>query len=289
MKTVTQGEVSEHELIRMMVGREITNVFPKRTVEIGEPVLTVENLCAERAFRNISFEARRGEIFGIGGLVGAHRTEVLEALFGVRPITGGKVYLHGRPFTPHNPRDAIRHRIAFVTEDRRKSGLVLCLPVMENLNLINAQRGGTFGYLKWKSLQKVAQKLQGSLGIKLKSLGQLVSTLSGGNQQKVVLGKWLEFDPAVVLFDEPTRGIDVGAKTEIYSLMGELAARGAAVVMVSSELSELVSVTDRIMVMREGEMTGTLERKDATQERIMSLAALRTADVHPGGTEGNAS
>jgi ABC-type sugar transport system ATPase subunit len=281
VKTVNNADVKEQDLINMMVGRELTNVYPKTDVEIGEPVLRVEGLASENTFHGVSFDVRRGEIFGIGGLVGARRTEVLEALFGVRPVTKGRIFLKGKEFHPGSPLNAIRHRIAFMTEDRKKSGLVLCLSVNENVNMINAQRKSVLGYLNWKQLLGIARKQQKALNIKLNSLEQMVRTLSGGNQQKVALAKWLEFEPDVILFDEPTRGIDIGAKTEIYSIIGELARRGAAIVMVSSELPELISIADRILVMREGEMRGIIDKKDATQESIMSLAALKdTAGAH---------
>jgi len=166
-----------------------------------------------------------------------------------------------------------------VTEDRKKSGLVLCLPVFENINLINAQKKSAFGYLDWRQLTRVAEKQRKALNIRLSRIEQTVATLSGGNQQKVALAKWLEFEPDVILFDEPTRGIDIGAKTEIYHILGALAARGTAIIMVSSELPELLSVADRIMVLREGEMKGIVRRDEATQELIMSLAALNHRDT----------
>jgi ribose transport system ATP-binding protein len=272
--TVNQADVTGQELINMMVGRELNNVYPKRNVKIGEPVLSVENLASEGAFRGVSFEVRKGEIFGIGGLVGSKRTEILEALFGRRKITEGRILLHGKPFVPKNPINAIQHKIAFITEDRKKSGLVGCLPVSENLNMVNAQGNGKWGCLSWKKLLGLAHKQKEALNIKVSKLTQVVNTLSGGNQQKVVLGKWLDFEPDVILFDEPTRGIDIGAKTEIYNIMGALAEKGVAIIMVSSELPELISVADRIMVMSEGKMKGVLDQKDATQESIMTLAAL---------------
>ena len=270
------GDITEQDMIAMMVGRDITNVYPKRSVEIGECVLRVENLSSEDTFRNISFEIHRGEIFGVGGLVGAKRTELMEALYGMRPITGGKIYLGEKEFVPKGPRDSIRHKIAFITEDRKKSGLVPILPVLENINLINAQEKSTLGYLNWKRLQTIAERQQRRLDIKLTKLSQAVNTLSGGNQQKVVLGKWMEFKPDIILFDEPTRGIDIGAKTEIYNIMGDWAEQGVAIIMVSSELPELVSVADRIMVMHEGEMKGIVSREEASQERIMSMATLKS-------------
>jgi len=270
--TVNNSDVTEKDLITMMVGRELKNVYPKREVPIGEVVLRVENLTSGELFKGISFEVRKGEIFGIGGLVGSRRTETLEALFGMRPITDGKIYLNGEEFHPKNPQQAIKHRIAFVTEDRKKTGLVPCLPVHENINLVNAQQPSFAGYLNWSKLKAVANIHRKTLNIRVSRIEQIVSSLSGGNQQKVALAKWLDFSPDVIIFDEPTRGIDIGAKTEIYSIMGELAARGAAIVMVSSELPELISVADRIMVMQEGRMKGILSKVETTQENVMSLA-----------------
>ncbi len=270
--TVNASEVTTQDLINMMVGREMTNVYPKRQVELGDVVLKVEDLSSD-VFEHVSFEVRSGEIVGIGGLVGAKRTELMEALFGLRKITGGKIYVKGKEYNPNSPRSAIKHGIAFVTEDRKKTGLVLCLPVYENVNMVNADTMHKFGVLNWKDLQNVARSHRDKLNIRLANLGQTASTLSGGNQQKVALAKWLDFEPEIILFDEPTRGIDIGAKTEIYSIMGDLAAQGVAVVMVSSELPELISVTDQIVVMCEGKMTGIVPHSEATQERIMTLAA----------------
>ncbi len=277
--TVNKADVTERDLIHMMVGRELTHLYPKTSVPLEEPTLRVENLSSGSAFRGISFDVRKGEIFGIGGLIGAKRTEVLEAIFGLRKITSGRIFLKGKEFTPKNPLHAIRNKIAFVTEDRKRSGLVLCLPVYENINLINAQKKTVFGYVDWRRLIQVAERQKKALNIKLSRIGQTVGTLSGGNQQKVALAKWLEFEPDVILFDEPTRGIDIGAKTEIYNIMGALAARGTAIIMVSSELPELLSVADRIMVLREGEMKGIVRREEATQEMIMSLAALKHTGI----------
>jgi ABC-type sugar transport system ATPase subunit len=270
--TVYNSDVTEKDLITMMVGRELKNVYPKREVPIGDVVLRVENLTSGELLKGISFDVHKGEIFGIGGLVGSRRTETLEALFGMRPITEGKIFLNGVEFHPTNPRQAIKHKIAFVTEDRKKSGLVLCLPVHENINMVNAQQPSFAGYLNWSKLKAVANNHRKTLNIRVSSIEQIVSSLSGGNQQKVALAKWLDFSPEVIIFDEPTRGIDIGAKTEIYSIMGELAARGTAIVMVSSELPELISVADRILVMQEGRMKGIVSKREATQEYVMSLA-----------------
>ncbi|HSQ26308.1 MAG TPA: sugar ABC transporter ATP-binding protein [Anaerolineales bacterium] len=270
--TVNNTDVKERDLINMMVGRELTNVYPKREVPIGDVVLKVENLSSNTLVQGISFEVRKGEILGIGGLVGSRRTEMLETLFGLRPITEGKIYLNGKELHPRNPRHVIQNGIAFVTEDRKKSGLVLCLPVYENINMVNVQRPSFFGYLNWNKLKEIAQAHRKTLNIRVSRIEQVVNSLSGGNQQKVALAKWLDFAPKLIIFDEPTRGIDIGAKTEIYSIMGELAARGTAILMVSSELPELISVADRILVMQEGHMKGIVEKADMTQEHVISLA-----------------
>ena len=270
--TMDQKDVTDEKLISMMVGRDITNVFPKREVPLGEVVLRLDRICCKGVFSDVSFEVRKGEIVGIGGLVGAKRTEVLETIFGLRRTTGGKMYVNGAEYAPKSPVDAIRRKIAFVTEDRKKSGLVLCLPVYENLSMLNAQKKSRMGVIDWKGMRALARRQKEALSIRLHSMDQLIRTLSGGNQQKVALGKWMDFDPAILLFDEPTRGIDIGAKAEIHTIMGELAARGVAIIMVSSELPELISVTDHIVVMREGVVTGTMKRGEATQESVMSLA-----------------
>ena len=274
--TVNNADVVEQDLINMMVGRELTNVYPKREVPIGDVVLKVEDLSSNELLKGISFEVRKGEILGIGGLVGSRRTEMLETLFGLRPITAGKIYLNGKELNPKNPRHVIQNHIAFVTEDRKKNGLVLCLPVHENINMVNVQRPSFAGYLNWPKLKDNANRHRKTLNIRLSKIEQIVSSLSGGNQQKVALAKWLDFAPQVIIFDEPTRGIDIGAKTEIYSIMGELAARGTAILMVSSELPELISVADRILVMQEGRMKGIVEKHEMTQGRVMSLATQKT-------------
>lgn len=270
--TVDNSKITEKELITMMIGRDLLNVYPKREVPPGEVVLKVENLASDDLLKGISFEVRKGEIFGIGGLIGSKRTEILEVLFGLRPQTAGRIFLGGREYHPMNPREAIKHGIAFVTEDRKKTGLVLCSPVYENINLINAQSPSPGGYLNWPKFKAIADVHRKALHIRVSSLDQAISSLSGGNQQKVALAKWLDFSPQVIIFDEPTRGIDIGAKTEIYSIMGDLAARGAAVVMVSSELPELIRMSDRIMVMQDGQMRGIISREEATQELVMNLA-----------------
>lgn len=274
--TVNNSDVTEDDLITMMVGRELTHGYPKREVPIGEVILRVENLTSGELIKGISFDVHKGEIFGIGGLVGSRRTETLETLFGMRPITDGKIFLKGKEFIPKNPGQAIKNGIAFVTEDRKKSGLVLCLPVHENINMVNVQKPSFMGYLNWPKLKSIANSYRKSLDIRVNKIEQIVGLLSGGNQQKVALAKWLDFSPQVIIFDEPTRGIDIGAKKEIYLIMGELAARGTAIVMVSSELPELLSVADRILVLQDGRMKGIVSKEEANQEYVMSLATQKT-------------
>lgn len=285
--TVNNSDVTESDLINMMVGRELKNVYPKREVPIGDIVLKVENLASGELVKGISFDVRKGEILGIGGLVGSRRTEMLETLFGMRPITDGKIFLNGKEFHPKSPRDSIKQRIAYVTEDRKKTGLVTCLPVYENINIVNVQRPSPLGYLDWSKLKEVANRHRKTLNIRVTKIEQIVSSLSGGNQQKVALAKWLDFAPEVIIFDEPTRGIDIGAKTEIYAIMGELAAQGTAIIMVSSELPELISVADRILVMQEGRMKGIVIKGEMTQECVMSLATRKNQESPHLSCEGN--
>ncbi len=271
--TLVRDEFSDEKIIKMMVGREITNIYPKTVVEIGDVILEVKNLTSvDNRFRNISFKLRKGEILGISGLVGAGRSELLEAIFGLRKIKEGEIYYNNKKIFIKDPRYAISRGITFVTEDRKRTGLVPYFSVRENINLINSQYNNFLGVLKGNLLNKIAIKYQKRLNIKLRSLSQIITTLSGGNQQKVALAKWLEIEPKVILFDEPTRGIDIGAKAEIYKIMGELAAKGIGIIMVSSELPELLSVTDRVLVMRQGAIVAELESKNTSQEEIMKYA-----------------
>lgn len=275
--TVEAASTTSQELISMMVGRSLENAYPKAHVELGETILEVQDLCSD-VFENVSFSVRRGEICGIGGLVGAKRTEILECIFGMRPIKSGKIFVYGKEFVPRHERDAIEQEIAFVTEDRKKNGLVLCLPVEDNVNIINADKiCSKRGIIHYKMFRTLAEKYRKSLNIRLANVKQPVSTLSGGNMQKVVIAKWMETNPQIILFDEPTRGIDIGAKAEIYSIMAEFVKKGAAIVMVSSELPELISVTDKIVVMCEGKMTGVVPHEEVTQEGIMELASAQIA------------
>jgi len=266
--TLERGAFDVDQIIHMMVGRPIENAYPKREAPIGEVALRVNGLAGDR-FRDVSFEVRRGEILGISGLVGAGRTEILDSLFGCIPIRSGSVELFDQPYTPTTPASAIAAGLAYVTENRRKTGLVLCRPVDENINLIDLRHTRGLRPVRRKRFAKNAEKYKNELDIRLNSVRQLTSTLSGGNQQKTVVAKWLLTEPKVVFFDEPTRGIDVKAKAGIYDLIGEMVARQLAVVMVSSELPELLSISDRIVVMCEGRQTATLHTRETTQEEIM--------------------
>ncbi|MGC8862764.1 MAG: sugar ABC transporter ATP-binding protein [Armatimonadota bacterium] len=266
------AETSRDDIIRMMVGRELTEKIPKVAAKPGEVALEVRGLNRAGVLKDISFAVRHGEVLGIAGLVGAGRTEVARAIFGADPIDGGEIRLDGRPVTIRSPRDAIRLGIGLVTEDRKALGLVLGMAVRENVTLANLGALSRLGFISRRREREVANRFVEDLMIKTPSVEQAVQNLSGGNQQKVVLAKWLYTQSKVLIFDEPTRGIDVGAKTEIYQLMNRLAEHGVAIIMISSELPEILGMSDRILVMHEGQIPGELSRDEATQEKIMSLA-----------------
>jgi ribose transport system ATP-binding protein len=266
------GAVDRDEIIRMMVGRELKESIPKQPATAGEIVLEVRGLTRAGVFQEISFNVRRGEVVGLGGLVGAGRTEVARAIFGADPLDGGEVLLEGRPVRIHSPRDAIRMGIGLVPEDRKLLGLILGMAIRENVTLANLEAVAPAGFIRPGRERAVAQKYIQDLTIRTPSGEQTVRNLSGGNQQKVVLAKWLFTDSKFLIFDEPTRGIDVGSKVEIYQLMNALTAKGAGILMISSELPELLGMSDRILVMHEGRLAGELPRADATQERVMHLA-----------------
>jgi len=265
-------DTDRDDVIRMMVGRELKEVIPKRPAPIGEPVLEVRNLTRKGVFENISFTVHRGEVVGIGGLVGAGRTEVARAIFGADPIDSGEILVNGKLVHPRSPREAIELGIGLVPEDRKSLGLILNMAVRENTTLANLDLLSVLGFVNRKKEREVSEKYVKELRVRTPSIEQEVKNLSGGNQQKVVLAKWLFTDSQLLIFDEPTRGIDVGAKIEIYELMNELVAKGAGMIMISSELPELLGMSDRILVMHEGRITGELSREEATQEKAMQLA-----------------
>ncbi|MBY5794377.1 ATP-binding cassette domain-containing protein [Rhizobium leguminosarum bv. viciae] len=272
--THASTDVTRDDIIRMMVGREITQMFPKEEVPIGEVVLSVKDLCLKGVFNNVSFEVRAGEILGVAGLVGSGRSNVAETLFGVTPASSGSVELYGKPVTISSPTEAIRNRMAFLTEDRKDTGCLLILDILENMQIAVLQdRYVKGGFVQQGAIEATCEDMAKKLRVKTPNLYERVENLSGGNQQKVLIGRWLLTNPRILILDEPTRGIDVGAKAEIHRLVTEMARDGVAVVMISSEMPEVLGMSDRIMVMHEGRVTGFLNRDEATQIKVMELAA----------------
>lgn len=270
--TVRTAETSLDELVKMMVGREITDRFPKVEVKPGEERLRVENLTVRGKLSGISFSVRSGEIVGVAGLMGAGRTEMAKALFGAERIDGGAIFVDGKPVRISQPIDAIRAGIALVTEDRKEEGLVLPLSVRENIALPNLAKLASLGVMNRRAEQALSDETIRRLLIKTAGGEQAAGSLSGGNQQKVVIGKWLATQPKILILDEPTRGVDIGAKKEIYDIMNRLAQEGVAILMISSELPEVLGMSDRVLIMHEGRITGSFSRAEATQELIMHAA-----------------
>jgi ribose transport system ATP-binding protein len=276
--TLPMAGVTTRQLIQLMVGRELTQQFPERPHEPGATALSVTGLNRQGTLHDITFSVRAGEIVGLAGLVGAGRTEVARAIFGIDRLDSGEIMIHGQPVSITSPRDAIRHRMALLPEDRKQQGLVLLLSVADNTVLATPETVSTFpGVVPPARRIRTAQRFIEALRIRTPSAQQRVVNLSGGNQQKVVLAKWLLTEADIFFFDEPTRGIDVGAKVEVYRLMNELVARGAAIVMISSELPEVLGMSDRILVMRQGRIVAELDGPTATQESVMTLAAAEEA------------
>jgi ribose transport system ATP-binding protein len=270
--TVPVTQTTIPEVIRMMVGRELGEMFPKKSADRGAEVLRVERLTRRHYVSDVTFALHRGEIVGFAGLIGSGRTELMNAVFGADPILAGRIFVHGEPVSIRSPVDAIRAGIGYLTEDRKGNGLALSLTVVDNIALPNLDRLSRLGFIDFSTRQRVSREWAGRLQIKTPSLRRKVAFLSGGNQQKVVLAKWLCRHCDVLIFDEPTRGIDVGAKVEVYRLMNALIHEGKAIVMISSYLPELIAMCDRILVMRDGRLTGEVAGREATQERIMTLA-----------------
>ncbi|MEP6636017.1 MAG: sugar ABC transporter ATP-binding protein, partial [Acidobacteriota bacterium] len=264
--------MNKSELIRLMVNRELTDLFPKERAELGPEVLRVEGLSTQGGLQDISFSLRKGEVLGIAGLLGAGRTELARAIFGRDKIESGVISINGRPQRIGSPRAAINSGIGFLTEDRKSQGLVLPLSVEENLCLASVGKFSTWGVMRAREEQQAADRYVKDLRIKTPSLNQKVVYLSGGNQQKVVLSKWLCCESEVFIFDEPTRGVDVGAKAEIYQLMNRLTAAGVAIIMISSEMLEVLGMSDRILVMRGGRISGEFTADEATSEKILKCA-----------------
>jgi rhamnose transport system ATP-binding protein len=265
--TRPMGQVDRGELIRMMVGRELSAVFPKVRIDPG--------------VHDVSFRVREGEMLGLAGLIGAGRTELARVLFGLTPADSGTIVLDGEEVVIDSPGTAVESGIAYVPEDRRRHGVILEMSVAGNATLATLGRISTLGMLDFRKEREVASDLSRRLGVKAASIDSPVGDLSGGNQQKVALARWLASDPSVLILDEPTQGVDVGAKAEIHRLMGELAAKGMAIVMISSELPEILGMSDRIAVMHGGTIVGTLDRSGATQEAILELALGHVPAVTP--------
>ena len=271
VNTWKTSEVDNETLIRSMVGRELKEQFPKITVPIGETVLKVEHLTLPGQYEDISFELHKGEILGFVGLVGAGRTELMHSLFGMTRPESGKITLHGEEVSFKSPRDAIKHGIAYVTEDRKGEGLVLPMSAHHNTTLAALSDFVRTGLLQDRKENHVVDGEVDHLGIKVHSVRQAVKSLSGGNQQKVVLAKWMITHPRIIIFDEPTRGIDVGAKAEIYKIMCNYVAEGNAVIMISSEMPEAMGMSDRIIVLSNHKYSGELKREEFSQEAIVKM------------------
>ncbi|MFD3446575.1 sugar ABC transporter ATP-binding protein [Microbacteriaceae bacterium 4G12] len=265
-------ETSFDEVVSMMVGRSIGQRYPERTATIGETVFEMKNGTKAGKFEDISFHVRKGEILGVAGLMGAGRTDIMKAIFGHMKLDSGTILINKKPVTVKSPIDAIRNKIAFITEDRKSEGLILDFSIRENLGLPNLQHISKNGVIQSDLEKTFSSDMIKILNVKAASSEQPVKSLSGGNQQKVVLAKWLGINPQILILDEPTRGVDVGAKKEIYSIMNKLTEEGVAIIMVSSELPEVLGMSDRVLVIHEGKVGGILERSEATQESIMSLA-----------------
>jgi ribose transport system ATP-binding protein len=264
--------ISKSELIRLMVNRELTELFPKEKATRGPEVLRVDGLSTKGLLKDVSFSLHKGEVLGIAGLLGAGRTELARAIFGLDKITSGTIYINGALQKIGSPRRAINSGMGFLTEDRKSQGLVLPLSVERNLCLSSVDKFSKWGVMDTGQEQRAASRYVKELRIKTPSLDQKVVFLSGGNQQKVVLSKWLCSQAEVFIFDEPTRGVDVGAKAEIYQLMNRLTAAGVAIIMISSELLEVLGMSDRILVMRGGRINGEFSAEEATQEKILQCA-----------------
>ncbi len=277
VKDVTRGDI-----IKMMVGRELNNIYPaKQHIATDRVVLEVKNLTGHKRFENISFKLHAGEILGLAGLMGAGRTEIARALFGLDPIDSGEIYLDGKKITIKNTSDAMKHGIMMATEDRKRYGLVLKATIGENIGLPNLRKFlGKSGFLlDGKKEQRMEKEVFDELGVKAPTMHVKASSLSGGNQQKVVLAKWILANPKVFILDEPTRGIDVGAKYEIYKIMTELASKGMAILMISSELPEVIGMCDRVLIMREHYLAGEVSQEEINQETIMEFASANVEEL----------
>jgi ribose transport system ATP-binding protein len=271
--TVDFDKSSIDELIGLMVGRSLEDKFPKdTTIKKGREILKVENLSTKDKLKKVSFSLQAGEVLGISGLMGSGRTELARAIFGADPISEGQIYIDGEKVKINSPREAIERGISYLSEDRKKNGVALNLSIRENITMANLKAIASGGVINQKHEINTAEEFIKNLNIKTPSMEQKVKFLSGGNQQKVIIAKWLHTKTKIFIFDEPTRGIDVGAKIEVYQLINKLAREGNAVIMISSEMPEILGLSDRILVMNEGKCTAILDRKEATQEKVMYYA-----------------
>ncbi|AYD20088.1 sugar ABC transporter ATP-binding protein [Clostridioides difficile] len=269
----TKDVSSEEELVNLMIDRKLDQFFPKRKVEIKEEIMRVENLTKNNVFNDISFNIRKGEILGIGGLVGSKRSEIVEAIFGLRTYDSGKIYLNNEEVKFKTPSDAIENGLGLITEDRKGTGLFLQMSVKENTTMAGLKKISKFkSIIDRKKEKEILEKYIEALKIKTPHMNQVIQSLSGGNQQKAIIARWLLLQPDILIMDEPTRGIDVNAKAEIYNLMGDLVESGVSIIMISSEIPELISMSDRIMVMREGHISGFLEGEEMIENNVLKLA-----------------
>ncbi|MFQ4178844.1 sugar ABC transporter ATP-binding protein [Clostridioides difficile] len=269
----TKDVSSEEELVNLMIDRKLDQFFPKRKVEIKEEIMRVENLTKNNVFNDVSFNIRKGEILGIGGLVGSKRSEIVEAIFGLRTYDSGKIYLNNEEVKFKTPSDAIENGLGLITEDRKGTGLFLQMSVKENTTMAGLKKISKFkSIIDRKKEKEILEKYIEALRIKTPHMNQVIQSLSGGNQQKAIIARWLLLQPDILIMDEPTRGIDVNAKAEIYNLMGNLVESGVSIIMISSEIPELISMSDRIMVMREGHISGFLEGEEMVENNVLKLA-----------------
>jgi rhamnose transport system ATP-binding protein len=267
------AQLPRAELIRLMVGRSLDQLFPKEPAEIGDVVLRAEKLGRRGVFANVSFELRRGEIVGLAGFVGAGRTEVARAVFGIDRLDAGRLTIEGRPFVPRSPRAALRRGLAYLPEDRLSQGLVQPMTIAQNTSMAVLPQVTPVGFLRPRAERALARRFMEQLRIKAVSPAQVVRSLSGGNQQKVVLSKWLAANPRILILDEPTHGVDVATKADVHRTISQLAGQGISILLISSELPEILGMSDRVLVMREGRLVAELDRSEATQERVVEAAA----------------
>ncbi len=273
IQTLITADTNVDEIIKLMVGRELKESYPPRSDTTGDEILLeAKDLCGN-GLRNISFTVKKGEVLGFGGLIGSGRTELMELLFGVKQPDSGTITFKGKQITPRHPNDAIKQGLALVPEDRKRQGVHLDLQIDENISIAILKTISQRTVVNKKTEKKISEEYRDSLRIKTPSVKQKIKNLSGGNQQKVILAKWLATNPDLVIFDEPTRGIDVGAKYEIYKLMNSLVENGKTIIMISSEMEELIGMSDRILVLHEGTLTGEIAKSDFSQEKIMNYAS----------------